>query len=214
MTGRVAGCVALLAALSSCTRLPTLQPLAGSPAPAVIPVSELPRGYHKIVFNWQLHDPHFSARGEGAARIASPDSARIDLFAAGASASTAAILIGDSLIVAGSDRARDLLPAPALLWALFGRLDLGREADTVARIDGSSLAVDVGMPVRWRATFRGDSLVRLEQVQQTHVIAWIDRSDQHHLVFRDEADRRSLDLVITVNQPVSAFDASIWHLDQ
>lgn len=205
---------AMVMAASGCARLPRLQPLTGEPIAAALPVAELPRGYHKVVFNWELHDPRFSARGEGAARIAWPDSARIDLFAAGASASTAAVLIGDSLRVAGNERARELLPAPALLWALFGRLDLGAQADTVARVNGQTLAVDVGRPVRWRATFRADSLVRLEHVQQAHVIEWVDRRDEHHVVFRDEADRRSLDLVITVNQPVAPFDASIWHLDQ
>ena len=202
------------ASFAGCARLPRLQPLAGEPAPAVLPVAKLPPGYHKFVFNWEIHDPRFSARGEGAARLAAPDSVRIDLFAAGSSASVGALLIGDSLIVGGNDRARDLLPPAALLWALFGRLHLPPAADTVARRNADTLSVDIGQPVAWRATFRRDSLTRLEQVDQAHVRQWVDRGDGRHLFFRDEADRRSLDVVITVKQEVSPFDASIWHLDQ
>ena len=167
-----------------------------------------------MVFHWELRDPRFSARGEGAARLAWPDSARIDLFAAGSSAAVAAILVGDSLTVGGSARARDLLPPPALLWAILGRLDLPRVADTVARMNAETLSFDIGRPVQWRASFRGDSLVRLERVEQAHVLEWVDRGDGHHLVFRDEADRRSLEVVITLQQEVAPFDASIWHLDQ
>ena len=35
-------------------------------------------GHWKIVFTWILDDRELSAHGEGAARVASPDSARLD----------------------------------------------------------------------------------------------------------------------------------------
>ena len=69
-------------ASAACT--PRLSPLAGAPVPtSKFREPRLPPGHHKIVFNWELEDREMSGRGDGAARIASPDSARLDFFLAG-----------------------------------------------------------------------------------------------------------------------------------
>jgi hypothetical protein len=72
---------------------PKLRPLGGAPVPARLPRGELPPGARLIVFNWSLEDPDFVARGEGAARVAPPDSARLDFFLAGGLGRGAAVLI-------------------------------------------------------------------------------------------------------------------------
>ncbi|HEY2375171.1 MAG TPA: hypothetical protein VGH98_04290 [Gemmatimonadaceae bacterium] len=196
--GIVAGCAA-----------PRLQPLTGAPAPKVLPQAELAPGHRRILFDWQLDDRELSGRGEGIARVASPDSARLDLFLAGGFGSGAAVLIADSLQVTGGSLARRFVPPPALLWATLGRVAIPAVHDTVARVDGELLRVDIGMPASWRLTFRRDSLVRLERVRDGRVIEWVERSGAI-VRYRSEEARRGLSLTVKSVQEVPPFDASIW----
>jgi hypothetical protein len=182
----------------------------------VAPVSRIPRttsllGRHTIVFDWELHDGDIIARGDGAARVAAPDSVRLDFFLAGGFGSGAAILIGDSLQVPGTDLARRLVPPRALLWAALGQFDVPAERDTTVRVDGGVLRADIGSPVRWRATFRGDTLTRLERVDRGRSQEWVERSADQKVQYRNEAARRTLSLRIQRTDVVAPFDPSIWH---
>jgi hypothetical protein len=206
--------LALLLLLSACA--PRLSPLAGVP----VPVSRMPNatlldGHHRIVFDWQLDDQEMSGKGEGVARIASPDSARLDFFLGGGfGGGGSALLIGDVVQVPGPSLVRKLVPPPALLWAALGRVALPNLADTVIRSDGSILRVDIGQPVAWRLTFHGDTLARAERVDGGRVREWVERSDATHVQYRDVGARRSLRLTITRMDEVPEFDASTWHLDR
>jgi len=188
---------------------PKLRPLIGAPAPAALPRAELPHGHRQIVFDWELEDRELSGRGEGVARVAGPDSARLDLFLAGGFGSGAAVLIADSLQVTGGSLARRLIPPPPLLWAALGRVAIPAVRDTVARVDGELLRVDIGMPASWRLTFRRDSLVRVERVRGGRIIEWVERSGAI-VRYRSEEARRALLLTIKRVQEVPPFDASIW----
>src|SRR5438105_13344229 len=98
----------MLATAAACA--PRLKPLPGVPAPAAaLPSAKLPDQHRRIVFLWQLDDPDLTARGEGAARVAPPDSARLDFFLAGGAASGAAVLTGDQLKL--PSRPREAAPA-------------------------------------------------------------------------------------------------------
>ncbi|HEY2855240.1 MAG TPA: hypothetical protein VGJ18_20450 [Gemmatimonadaceae bacterium] len=194
-------------AVAAC--VPKLGALAGAPAPAVLPKTELPAGHRLIVFDWQLDDRDMSGRGEGAARIAGPDSARLDLTLAGGFGSGTAILIGDSLYMPGGGLPRRFIPPPPLMWAALGRVAVPAEHDTTARVDGELLRVDIGSPPSWRLTFRHDSLVRLERVRNGRIAEWIERNGAvAH--YRSEEARRDLLLTIKRVQEVPAFDAAIW----
>ena len=94
-----------------------------------------------------------SGRGDGAARIAAPDSARLDFFLAGGFGG-AAILIRDSLDAPGGDMVRRFIPPPTLMWAALGRVALPNLPDTVDQDGRSRLRADIGNPVAWRLTFR------------------------------------------------------------
>ena len=72
--------------------------------------------------------------------------------------------------------ARRLVPSRPLLWAALGRVDLPAERDTVVRVDGGTLRADIGSPVHWRATFRGDTLTRLERVDGGRLQEWVERT--------------------------------------
>ena len=199
---------ALAVLVSACA--PRLRPLAGTPvAIARIPEGRLPPGHRHIVFRWEATDPDMTVRGEGAARIAPPDSARLDFFLAGGLGGGWAILVADSLRAPGGAAVDRLVPPAPLLWATLGRFSVTPARDTVVRVDGELLRADLGTPVSWRVTFRGDSLVRLERVADGRVVEWVDRSGDR-VRYRHETSRRELHLTITRSQPSPAFDASIW----
>ena len=196
-----------LAPLAACA--PRLRPLTGAPAPAVLPASALPPGHRRVVFDWVLEDRELSARGDGVARVASPDSARLDLFVAGGFGSGGAVLLGDSLRLPGGDLVRRFVPPPPLLWATMGRVAIPALADTSARVDAGFLRVDIGSPVAWRLTFRSDSLVRLERVGGGRVVEWVERTGST-VRYQNAAARRALLLTIKRVEEVPPFDASIW----
>jgi hypothetical protein len=188
-----------------------------------VPAGRLPRttlkpGHRKLVFNWELDDREMSGRGEGAAQIASPDSARFDFILAGGYGSGAAILVNDTVQtppnVTGGDLMRRLVPPAPMLWAALGRAALPNLPDTVIRVEGTTLRADVGLPVAWRLTFHGDTLFRAERVNGGRVAEWVERSDSAHIRYRNEGSRRSLRLTITRSDEVSGFDASIWRFDR
>jgi hypothetical protein len=200
----------LVLMLVSC-RPPRVQPLQGAPAPVQrLPRGELPDGNRKIVFKWELRDGDMTARGDGVARIASPDSVRLDLFLGGGFGGGAAILIGDSLRAPGPDLVRKAIPPRALLWAALGRFQLPAEPDTVVREDGAVVRADIGRPARWRVSFRGDTLVRLERVEGGRLQEWVERSPGQRVEYRNEAARRSLLLDIQRSDAVPSFDPAIW----
>jgi hypothetical protein len=204
----------LVAVLGLGACVPSLTPITGVPAPvSAIPRTALPRGHQKIVFGWELSERGLTTRGDGAARIAHPDSARLDFFLAGVGG--AAVLIGDSLSAPGdADMVRQLVPPPTLLWAALGRAAVPNLPDTVVRLDGPVLRADIGSPVAWRFTFRGDTLTRAERVDRGKVQEWVERVDTTHVRYRNEGSRRTLVLSITRRDQVPEFDASIWRFDR
>jgi hypothetical protein len=208
MRGKLAS-LSLLVAIGCAPRLP---PLTGVPAPVRFPLSTLQPGHRTIVFNWDLEDTELNARGSGAARIASPDSARLDFFVGGGIGSGAAILIGDSLIAPGPDMVRRLVPPSALLWASLGRLAVPSLPDTTVRVDGSYLRADIGRPVAWRITFHGDTLSRVERVNNNRVVEWVERTGSKAHYYHTTA-RRSLRIDITRVNQSAPFDATIWRFN-
>jgi hypothetical protein len=205
--------VVLAAVAGACA--PRLSPLTGVATPAEkLPRTAIAAGHRKIVFNWEFEDRDMTGRGDGVARIAAPDSARLDFYLGGGFGGGGAVLIGDSLQVPGGpDLLRRLVPPSTLLWATLGRVALPNLPDTVIRVDGSTLRADIGRPVTWRLTFRGDTLVRAERVDGGRVAEWVEREGAQ-IHYRNEGSHRSLQLTITRTDEVPEFDASIWRFDR
>ena len=198
----------LLAALSGC--IPKAPALTGTVAPNRLPAARLPDHHQRIVFDWRVREGLLSASGEGAARIAPPDSARLDLFLAGGFGSSHAMLIGDTLYAPGGERIREMLPPPALLWASVGRLAVPPAADTTARVIADTLRADIGRDPVWRVTFVGERLARLERIESGRVVEWIGRTADGIVDYEHLQSGRSLRLRVTRTEEVPAFDASIW----
>lgn len=124
---------------------PRAPPLVGVPTTMRLPSGALGPGYQLVRFRWQYRDPAFSTKGDGAARVAPPDSARLDFVVSGPlGGSGYALLFDDRLVAPGGGGARRYLPATPLVWATLGRLAIPAGADTVVRVDGDTLWADIG----------------------------------------------------------------------
>jgi hypothetical protein len=197
----IAACAPKLAPLVNATPVPRTEPL---------PVIELPRHNQRIVFSWRLQEAELEVRGEGAARIASPDSARIDLFVAGGLGSGAAWVIGDQMRLDAPEALKRVLPPPAFLWAALGRFAIPPGKDTAVVRADSSLTAEIGPAPRWRLGLRNARIVRLERADGDKVIDRLERRDDGALVYFHAPTRRQLTLTITRVDSVAPFDASIW----
>ena len=200
--------VAAAATLAACA--PRAAPLKGTPAPdRSLPAIELPNGHRRIVFRWDYEENSLLARGEGAIRAASPDSARVDLFLDGGIAVGRAVLIGDRLTTTNQSQVERFLPPPALMWAALGRLAIPALPDTVVTVEGNVMHADIGHPVAWRVTVKGTRLMQLARISGGRIVEVVTRDDGGRLLY-EVPGRRKLWLGITRDEEVPAFDASIW----
>ena len=202
--------VAASLVLVSC--VPRAAPLPGVPAPdRSLPTLVLPAGHRQIIFKWEYQEGDLAARGDGAVRIAPPDSARMDFFLGGGLAGGTAILIGDSLRAPHADLVRRYVPPAPMMWAALGRLAIPTLPDTVVKLDGDLLRADVGRPVQWRVAIHGDTLVGLERIDGGKIVERLTRNGNGSAVYESPGARRKLELTVLREQPGS-FDASIWGL--
>ena len=189
---------------------PAVKPLKGVPAPALsLPPLQLAPVHKKIVFRWEYTDGESLTRGDGAVRVAGPDSARVDFFLGGLGG--AAALVGDTLRANAGGMVKRLLPPVPLMWAVFGRLSIPALPDTTVVTDGSLLRADVGRPVEWRVTAHGDSLVSLAHIPGGRMAEQVVRSANGDIVYEVPSARRTLRLTIVRIEEGGAFDSSIWN---
>lgn len=190
---------------------PRARPLAGAPAPEVaLPSAPLPAGARRVVFRWRYQEVDgFDARGEGVARIVAPDSGRLDFFVDGGLGGGWAVLIGDRITAPGGGLVQRLIPPPPLMWAALGRLAIPASPDTAVRVAGDTLRADVGGEPRWRVTFVGPRLARVERIDGGRLVEWVQR-DSSLVRYRHEAGRRELAIEVQRTEAVDAFPASIW----
>ena len=199
----------VLLAFAAIACAPRAGKLSGTPAPARFPATELPRGHQRIVFRWEYVDQALAAKGEGVARVASPDSVRLDFFLDGGLGGGFAIVIADSISTPGGDQVRRYLPPVALLWAVLGRLAVPPAPDTVAKVDGAALRADIGRNPAWRVTFVADRLTRLERIVDGRRLEWVSRNGGD-VRYQNERSSRSLTLKISSTDEAPPFDPAIW----
>jgi len=198
----------LLVTATACA--PRARPLAGTPTPdRVLPVIELAPGHRRIVFRWDYEENSLLVRGEGAARIAPPDSARVDLFLGNGVQVGRAVLIGDRFTSTNQSQVERVLPPPPMMWAAFGRLAIPPLPDTVITTEGDILRADIGRPAEWRVTMRGTRLIQLARLGGGRIVETVTRDEAGRLLY-EVPGRRKLWLGITRDEEVPAFDASIW----
>jgi hypothetical protein len=200
----------VLACAAACA--PRARPLVGAPAGAAVrlPSAELPRVPQRVVFRWRYEEEGFSARGEGVARVAPPDSARLDFFLDGGFGSGWALLIGEEVSSPAGDVARRLIPPAPMLWAAFGRLAVPAARDTTLRVSGDTVRADVAAPDRvWRVAFAGPRLTGVEQLVGGRVIERLTR-DGARVRYTNLVARRALSIDVQRTDSSAAFPAAIW----
>lgn len=199
---------AVVALTGACA--PRLAPLKGAPAPnRALPSVQLPAGHRRIVFRWDFEENSLMTRGEGAIRTAAPDSARVDLFLTGGLAAGHAVLIGDSLRAPNKAQIGRVLPPPAMMWAVLGRLAIPSLPDTVVTEEGGSVYAEIGRPAAWRVTVKGGRLTQLVRLNGGRVAEAVTRDDGGRLLY-EVPGRRKLWLGIIRDEEVPAFAATIW----
>lgn len=198
------------AAVSACVRTKAVTPLPGEIAPvALMPSIGLPKGHRHLVYDWDYEDPELTGRGDGAARISPPDSARVDLFLGGGIGGAAA-LVGDTLRTPGIDLIKRYLPPPAMLWAGLGRLTVPALPDTVVRAEADVIRADIGRPVAWRVTIKNGELIRLDRINSGRIVEWVTRDSTGSLEYQVPSARRRLTIKVTQTRKVGGFDPSIF----
>lgn len=76
-------------------------------------------------FRWQLQDDRGAAGGRGTARVAPPDSVRLDVVGPLGAGRGAAVVVGDSAMWTDPpDIIQRLVPSYPLMWAMFGVMRL------------------------------------------------------------------------------------------
>lgn len=200
----------LSAAVMALACAPSVQPLRGVPAPSLsLPPLQLPPRHTKVVFKWEYTDGESVTRGDGAVRLAAPDSARLDFFLGGLGG--AAALVGDTLRANAGGMVKRLLPPVPLMWAALGRLAIPALPDTTVVTDGDLLRADVGRPAEWRVTARGDALVAVEHIPGGRTAERLTRGARGDVLYEVPAARRKLRLTIVRTEEGGSFDASIWN---
>ena len=157
----------------------------------------------RITFTWRYDEQDgASARGEGVARIAPPDTAAMQFFLAGGFGSGTALLTGNDLEIPSRDLFRKLIPAAPLLWAALGRLALPPATDTTLRQAGDTLRGDIGRAPTWRVTLVRDTLRSVERIDNGRVTERLDRAADH-VTYRHEIERRSLRIDVVRDTPIA-----------
>jgi hypothetical protein len=190
-------------------RAPRAGMLRGTPTTERLPATTLPPGYRRQVFRWEYRDPLFTARGDGVARIAPPDSVRLDFFADGGMGASFAVIIGDSLFVPGGSDARRYLPPVPMLWAALGKLTV-TAPDTSTRMDGDTLRADIGHEPTWRVAFTPEGLRQIEHLAKERIVERVTRAATGEVEYRHNGARRTLRLSNLRTYNESGFDAAIW----
>lgn len=162
-----------------------------------------------MTFRWNFTDGDAKAQGEGVARIAPPDSARLDFFLDGGYGGGYAVLVGDTLSAPGPAAVRRILPPAPMMWAAFGRLVVPAARDTIARVDADTIRADIGTAPTWRATIADGQLVQLSRLDRGREVERLVR-DGPLSSYSQPGTARSVSFTITRIDTVSAFDAAIW----
>jgi len=189
---------------------PRVAPLKGAPAPnRSLPSIQLSGRHRHVSFRWNYEENSLLTNGEGARRASAPDSARFDLFLNGGVPVGYAILVGDSLRGPHIDQIRRVLPPPAMMWAVLGRLAIPPLPDTVVNVEGETIRADIGRPAAWRVTIKGNRLMQLARLNGGRIAEVVTRDEGGRLLY-EVPGRRKLWLGIIRDEEVPAFDATIW----
>lgn len=204
---------------------------ARSPAPEALPrvpaadaaswaAATAPTGHHLVRFRWLFNDGQASVGGQGTARMAGPDSLRLDLAGPFGIGGAAAMVVGDQARwVQPPDMIARLIPSYPLMWAMFGVI---RPPPPGATIRGARR--DSSTALEWAAGVDTVRYSRQTAIPGTLRAEW-QRSGITMGIVETRLDARGvpvsarltvpsvparLDLTIAADSSVSPFPPSVW----
>jgi hypothetical protein len=177
-----------------------------------------PAGRIIVNLRWRFADPTLDVSGRGAARIAPPDSLRIDVRGPLGFGRGTLVLAGDSLWADPASMVRQVMPSRFLVWAMLGVL---RAPDSLARLETAGADGRVLLRVveaDGRATtfeMRGDTVVGAVQERAGREVGrLVLRRDASGQVRRAEAEDKERDarLVFDIERRTASgpFPVAIW----
>ena len=173
----------------------------------------------QIVFAWRANERGVRARGRGAARVAPPARARLDLFLDNGETALRAALVGSEVrLPPGAPD--DMLPPPDLLWAALGVVHPSPGASFAGgdRLEDGSVRLRYGYPdgteLHYQVT--GTMLERIDMlrggrvVQEVELVLGDDNARPTEAIYRHLTDFRELSLVRESMEAVPPFPDEIW----
>ncbi|HET7109941.1 MAG TPA: hypothetical protein VFI41_03625 [Gemmatimonadales bacterium] len=219
----------LAIALAACTvrsPVPTVAP--DAPQASAVQVSRwvartAPEAHQVLKFRWQIQDDRGAAGGRGSARVAAPDSVRLDVAGPLGSGRGAAVVVGDSAQWTDPpDIIHRLVPSYPLMWAMLGVMR-SPPADAAAR------GLEDSTGVRWQwssgtdtvryALAQSGATLRAEARKGGELVGWVETTFS-----ADNEPRRSqlvapsastkLTLTFSESESPDSFPPDLWRPPQ
>lgn len=128
-------------------------------------VASSPEGHQLYRFRWQLQDERGAAGGRGTARLAAPDSVRLDVSGPLGSGRGSAVVVGDTALWTDPDDVIErLVPSFPLMWAMFGMMRLPPEGAALRGLSDSSVTI-------WEAAEGADTVAYVRQRSPARLLA-------------------------------------------
>jgi len=173
----------------------------------------------RLTFAWRAREPDFRGDGVGVARVEPPDRARLDLFLDNGETAAIAALVGDELRVPGA-LPLELVPPPALLWAVLGVFRPGDGAQVLggSRVDGGvqlHLRLSGGDSLRYRLNERRvaeAAVLNGGAVVESVVVSGLRAGSAYpsEATYRNLRDYRELKLQLESFEHAQPFPPYIW----
>lgn len=152
-------------------------------------------------FKWLYRDGRQSAGGRGSARVAAPDSVRVDARGPLGQGRSSGVVVGDSILWAQpEDNLIEAAPNVALMWALFG---VAREPGPGATLLGLERADFTA----WRIVAGPDTLEYVREPGRGRLRAELRRAGQ--VVGRTEATRDAAGVLTSARLTVPSVPARL-----
>lgn len=219
----------LAIALAACTvhsPVPAIAPDAPVATPAQVArwvAATAPAGHRVLKFRWQIQDDRGAAGGRGSARIAAPDSIRLDVAGPLGSGRGTAVVVGDSAQWTDPpDIIRRLVPSYPLMWAMLGVM---RSPPVDAAVHGSEDAT--GMRWQWSsgadtvryAWQRAGQRLQAEARHGGELVGWVETTfsaanapERSQLIAPSASTK--LTLTFSESESPASFPSDLWRPPQ
>lgn len=187
---------------------------------AALAARTVPAEREVLRIRWRSDDGRIALAGQGAVRVAPPDSLRVDVAVRLGVGRATLILAGEHVAAEPREIVEQVLPDRFALWAALGVIRVPEGVDAVARLED-------GARTLWRASaeggrtttfeLRGDTLVGVTREVDGRSVARLrlKRGPDGRVAKAQVTDLRRgarFEVEITGSAPSEAFPSEIWRL--